>query len=473
MFAEYDRFDGLGLANLVKTGQVKSAELIQSMRARIDSVNPSLNAVVGLFESELEETTPLEGAFCGLPMLVKDLNLYVAGQVTANGSRSMRDLVADRDSFLVERYREAGMIIAGQTTSPEFGLAPTTESSLRGPTHNPWQRGISPGGSSGGAAAAVAAGIVPFAHASDGGGSIRIPASACGLFGLKPTRGRISQAPYLGEGWNGLSTSHVVTRTVRDSAALLDISHGAALGDPYAAPAVVGSFLGASQREPGQLRIGFNTENPIGLPMHEDCREAVLDAVRLCESLGHIVQETGPDYDHIALSSSSYGIIGPHVLATVREIEARLGRPTEPDELEDFTHLMLDTAKGQSAVDYVDAQRTMHRITREIAPFWQQYDAYLTPTLGMPPQPHGSLLYRDGADYAEFGTKMVSYVPFTTLANLTGQPAMSVPLFWNAEGLPIGVMFTGAFGAEDTLFSLAAQLEVARPWFDRRPISFD
>jgi Asp-tRNA(Asn)/Glu-tRNA(Gln) amidotransferase A subunit family amidase len=469
MFAEYDRLDGLALAEMVKTSQISSAELVAEMRARFEAKNPAINAVVRLFENELASPAPTQGAFAGLPMLVKDLNLYVEGQVTANGSRSMRSLVADRDSALVQRYRKAGLIIAGQTNSPEFGLSPTTEPLLNGPTHNPWKRGLSSGGSSGGASAAIAAGIVPFAHASDGGGSIRIPAAACGLFGLKPSRGRISPAPYLGEGWNGLSTSHVITRSVRDSAALLDISHGYELGDPYAAPHVRGSFLEASERIPRTLSVAFSTANPLGLPLDEDCVAAVLDAARLCESLGHVVEEASPDYEPAALSAASYGIIGPHIVATLREIEARLDRPVEADELEDITRMMRETSLAQSAADYVDAQRSMHRLTRELAAFWQGYDVYLTPTLGQPPQPHDTLLYRDGMDYLEYGTRMATYVPFTTLANVTGQPSMSVPLFWNGEEIPIGVMFTGAYGSEATLYGLAGQLETARPWFDRRP----
>jgi amidase len=438
------------------------------MRTRVAARNPEINAVVRLFENELEKAPQSEGVFAGLPMLLKDLNIYVEGQITANGSRSMRGFVADRDSALVRRYRKAGLIIAGQTNSPEFGLSPTTEPLLNGPTHNPWKRGLSSGGSSGGASAAVAAGIVPFAHASDGGGSIRIPAAACGLFGLKPSRGRISPAPHLGEGWNGLSTSHVVTRSVRDSAALLDISHGYELGDPYAAPNVEGTFLEASERNPRPLRVAFTTANPLGLPLHEDCKAAVLDAARLCESLGHVVEEASPDYDPGALSAASYGIIGPHIVATLREIEARLGRPAEDDELEDITRMMREASQAQSAADYVDAQRSMHRLTRELAAFWQGYDVYLTPTLGEPPQPHDTLLYKEGMDYVEYGTRMATYVPFTTLANVTGQPSMSVPLFWNDEEIPVGVMFTGAYGAEVTLYGLAGQLAAARPCFDRR-----
>jgi len=469
MFNEYDQFDGLGLAELIERGKVSRAEVLAEMRDRVEARNPAINAVVQLFESELECGPSGDGPLAGLPMLVKDLNIYVKGQVTANGSRLMKTIVADRDSALVRRYRQAGMVIAGQTNSPEFGLAATTEPRLNGPTHNPWRHGFSSGGSSGGASAAVAAGIVPFAHGSDGGGSIRIPAAACGLFGMKPSRGRVSPAPHAGEGWNGLSTHHVISRSVRDSAALLDVSHGYEPGDPYAAPAVAGTFLESTRREPGRLRIAFTTANPPGMPVHEDCVAAVERAARLCESLGHVVEDAQPEYDHAAASAAIYGIVCPHVEETLLEIEQKLGRPVKDDELEDFTRTMRGIAQQQSAVDYVASQRSMHRIARAIAPFWDRYDAYLTPTLGLPPQPHGTLVFATGTDFEQYGVLMATYVPFSNLANLTGNPSMSVPLHWNSDGLPIGVMFTGAYGNESGLFALAAQLEAAEPWFDKRP----
>jgi Asp-tRNA(Asn)/Glu-tRNA(Gln) amidotransferase A subunit family amidase len=469
VFEEYDRYDGLGLAELIARGELSREELLGEMRTRVAERNPALNAIVELYEDELDRKPSGEGPLAGLPMFLKDLNVYARGHVTANGCRALKHQVADRDSALVRRYREAGLVIAGRTNSPEFGLAPTTEPLLNGPTHNPWRAGVSSGGSSGGASAAVAAGIVPFAHASDGGGSIRIPASACGLFGIKPTRGRVSAAPHAGEGWNGLSLHHVVSRSVRDSAVLLDIAHGAEPGDPYAAPSVEGSFFDATQRAPGTLRIAFSSANPRGLPVHADCEAAISEAARLCESLGHQVEEAWPDYDHDALAGASYGIIGPHIEATIQEIEAKLERPVKDDELEHITSMMRVVAQQQSASEYVAAVRTMHRISREIALFWQRYDVLLTPTLGLPPQPHGRLGFDEGDDYEAFGELMATYVPFSNAANLTGQPSMSVPLHWNEDGLPIGAMFTGAFGDEARLFSLAAQLEEAAPWFDRRP----
>ncbi len=469
MFKEYSQYDGLGLAELIRKGDIKSTEVIAEMRSRCERLNPDLNAVIQFFEDELNSSHTQNAPFSGLPMLIKDLNLYVKGQITTNGSRLMKGIVAEHDSALVKRYRDAGMVIAGQTNSPEFGLSPTTEPTLNGPTHNPWKQGVSPGGSSGGAAAAVAAGIVPFANASDGGGSIRIPASACGLFGLKPTRGRISSAPFLGEGWNGMSTHHAITRSVRDSAALLDISQGYVAGDPYSAPALARSFLEEQEREPGQLRIAFNTENPLGLPVDEDCVAAVKHAASLCESLGHIVEEARPEYDPIELSMTMYGVIGPHVLATVRELELKLGRSARDNELEDLTQLMIATASEQTAEDYVKAQRAMHRLSRQLAPFWHSYDLYLTPVLGQPPQTHGKLLYQSSDNYEEYGIQMATYSPFAGMANITGQPSMSVPLFWNKEQLPVGTLFTGAYGDEATLFRLAKQLEKAQPWFDKRP----
>lgn len=469
MFEDYDRYDGLGLAELIAAGEITSGEVIAEMRSRVEARNPDLNAIIELYEDELEAGPQASGPFAGLPMFVKDLNLYVKGHVTANGCRAMKDVVADRDSALVRRYREAGMLIAGRTNSPEFGLAPTTEPALNGPTHNPWRAGHSSGGSSGGASAAVAAGIVPFAHASDGGGSIRIPAAACGLFGMKPTRGRVSPAPHSGEGWNGLAMHHVVSRSVRDSAALLDLSHGAEPGDPYAAPAVSDTFLSATAHDPARLRIAFSAANPLGLSVHADCEAAVAHAAKLCASLGHEVEQARPEYDHGAIAAANYGIVGPHVEATIREIEERIGRPVKDDELEDITRMMRALAQTQTAADYVASQRSMHRIARDLAPFWERYDVFVTPTLGLPPQPHDTLLFSEGADYEAYGTLMSTYVPFSNVANLTGQPSMSVPLHWNGDDLPIGVMFTGRFGDERSLYALAAQLEREAPWFDRRP----
>lgn len=469
MIEEYGSYDGIGLAELIARGEINSREVVASMLERIGQLNPRVNAVVELYDAELEKPVAGQGPLAGLPMLMKDLIVCVQGQVTANGSRLMRDMRAPADSTLVRRYRAAGMLIAGRTNSPEFGLSASTEPVLNGPTQNPWRPGYSPGGSSGGAAAAVAAGMVPFAHASDGGGSIRIPASACGLFGLKPTRGRVSPAPFLGEGWNGLSVHHVISRSVRDSAALLDVSHGYVPGDPYAAPAVDRPFLEETRRDPGRLRIGFCDHNPLGLPVAPECVDAVRHAARLCESLGHEVEEGLPDYDPAALSGASHLIVGAHVRATVLDTERRRGRAADDDELEPMARLMIGRADTQSAADYVEAQRTMHRLARDIARFWSRYDLWLTPTLGQTPQPLGTIVYREEMSFEDFGLKMATYVPFLGLANATGQPSMSVPLYWSADQLPVGVTFTGAFGDEARMYALAAQLERAQPWFERVP----
>jgi len=476
---DYEEHDGLALAELLRTGQVCQKELFETFLHRFEERNPRLNAVIEIFEEEMAEAlsresrqhpgSPVSQPFAGLPMLMKDLNVFVKGRVTSHGSAFFDGTPAAFDSVLTQRYREAGLVIAGRTTSPECGLSATTESKLYGATHNPWQQGISPGGSSGGAAAAVASGIVPFAHASDGGGSIRIPASACGLFGLKPTRGRIPYAPALGEGWNGMATMHVVTRSVRDSAALLDISHGYVAGDPYAAPHVGRPFLEEVTTEPRCLRIAFTTRSPLGLDLHPDCVAAVEHAAKLCAQLGHEIKEAMPVYDHALMSQHSSVVIQSHLLATLRAREQELGRAARDGELEAITLDMLEGAKALSAVDYAESQRAIHRISRELSSFWNEYDLYLTPTLGLPPLPHGEALFKAGDRIEDYGLKMATYTPFASLANVTGQPSMSVPLFWNQDDLPIGSCFTGAFGDEASLFQLAGQLEEQSPWFDRRP----
>ncbi len=476
IFKEYENYDGLGLAKLIKNGEMSSKEIVEAALDRISRHDPLINAVIHLWEDEIEqglESFSADTPFAGLPMLLKDLNIYVKDKVTTNGSKIYKDAFSDFDSVLVKRYRQAGLIIAGQTKSPEFGLAPTTEPLLYGPTHNPWKSGYSSGGSSGGASAAVAAGMVPFAHASDGGGSIRIPAAACGLFGFKPTRGHIPFSPALGEGWNGLATMHAITRSVRDSAALLDISHGYVKGDPYSAPHVDRPFLESLALDPGKLRVAYSVHSPIGLNVHADCVEAVQRAAKQCEELGHMVEEAAPEYDSATLSGSSYTIIASHVHASIKDREQALGSPFDENALEPITMVLLEISRSSGSEDYALAQRTLHRISRQIAAFWDKYDIYLTPTLGLPPQPLGETILRQGDNFEEYGVKMATYAPFTSLANGTGQPSMSVPLYWNDENLPIGVCFTGAFGHDATLFQLARQLEEASPWFDKRPDRMD
>jgi Asp-tRNA(Asn)/Glu-tRNA(Gln) amidotransferase A subunit family amidase len=408
-----------------------------------------------------------DGPFQGVPYLLKDLGIALDGTVTTQGSLFFRTAIYDYDSTLVRRYKNAGLVIFGKTHSPEFGGTPSSESRLFGATHNPWKLDLSAGGSSGGAAAAVAAGIVPAAHGSDGGGSIRIPASACGLFGLKPTRGRVPMGPKVYETRNGLSVMHAVSRSVRDSAALLDVSQGPAPGDAYSAPGAMRPYAEEVRRSPGKLRIALMTRPILQIPVAPECVEAAENAGRLCESLGHQVEVATPILDGRALYDA-LGISSNVVVAeNVEAREAALGRSVAPGELESITWQAREAGRSASAVNYSRARTTLHRASRTLASFMQEYDAVLSPTMALVPPKLGVLSLSQ--DYEDFMLVAAAASAFTALYNMTGQPAMSVPLHQTDHGIPVGVMFAGRFGDEAALFRLAAQLERATPWFDRVP----
>ena len=468
---DYEDFDGLGLAELVRSGQVSAAELLAAALQRTEARDPALNAVVTRLDdaarASLAAGAP-SGPFAGVPFLVKELLAGVAGAATTNASRLFASAVAASDTELVARYRRAGLVIFGKTNSPEFGLLPVSESALYGTTRNPWDLALSPGGSSGGSAAAVAAGIVPAAHATDGGGSIRIPASCCGLFGLKPTRARISFGPEVGEGLSGLSVQHVVSRSVRDSAALLDATAGPAPGDPYSAPAPERPFLQETTAEPGKLRIGFARAAPIGVPIAPECVAAVEDAARLCESLGHHVEEASPDCDWPALERGFSTVFGAHAMANIAR--ATGGPLPARDQVEPMTYAIAERARSLSAADFILALHGLSRQTRAIARFFTRHDVWLTPTLAGPPLPIGHFSSRPPTAEA-WAKGFTDYCPFTYPFNVTGQPAASLPLSWSDAGLPIGCQIAGRFGDEAALVRLSAQLERARPWFGRRPPS--
>jgi Asp-tRNA(Asn)/Glu-tRNA(Gln) amidotransferase A subunit family amidase len=470
-FDDYVQRDALGLAELVASGEVAPAELLETAIARAEAVNSTLNAIVlehfDRARAAVAAGLP-NGPFRGVPWLLKDLHLLLEGTVTSYGSIPWRNFVAPHDSTLVDRYEAAGLVIFGKTASPEFGGTATTESKLWGATRNPWKLAHTPGGSSGGSAAAVAAGILPAANASDGGGSIRIPASCCGLFGLKPTRARVPLGPHRFEGASGLSVVHAVTRSVRDSAALLDVSHGAAPYDPYAAPPVERPYLEEVGRAPGKLRIGWVQQPVTRTPVHPECAKAAVDAAKLCESLGHSVEEAAfavdprPYYEAIGVNSAV------HTTRTVRAREAELGRAIREDELESLTWARLARAEQMSAIAMADARATFHSTGEVLAAMMQRYDVLLTPTQAAPPAKLG-VMNLSNPDEAAFTAAAIDASTFTQLYNVTGQPAMSLPLHWTPDGLPVGVMFAAAFGREDVLFRLAAQVEQERPWFDRRP----
>jgi Asp-tRNA(Asn)/Glu-tRNA(Gln) amidotransferase A subunit family amidase len=468
---EYVRYDGLGLAELVRKREVQPSELLDLALGISRDVNPGLNALILFREAaaRAELASLPDGPFRGVPFPIKDLHLQIAGEVTTNGCRLFQDARAAADSTLIARYRAAGLVMFARSTSPEFGLTLSTESALWGATRNPWDRSRMAGGSSGGAAAAVAAGIAPLANASDGGGSIRIPASACGLFGLKPTRIRTPLGPWRSESWSGLSSIHAITRSVRDSAALLDATAGPELGDPYCAPAPLRPYLEEVGRPPGRLRIAVWRSPASGAVVEPECLDALDAAAKLCVELGHDVGEASPPHDARALTAAMGAIVGAATRVALEARAAELGRPLAEGDVEPVTWVMVEGALRTTGLEMVRARDAVLRASRDMARFQEAWDVILSPTLARAPLPLGvcALSRRDTAEYFR---EIATVSPFTALANMTGQPAMSVPLHWSDAGLPIGVMFAGRFGDEATLFRLAAQLEQARPWAARRPV---
>jgi len=463
-FEEYRRQDAIGLAELVARGEVSAGELLDLAAARMAEVNPKINAVVQDLTGRGRAETPAAGPLAGVPFLLKDLGVALEGTPTTRGSRVFAKSAAAADSALTALYKSAGLTIMGRTNTPEFGLWPVTESELLGPCRNPWDLSRTSGGSSGGAAAAVAAGIVPAAHASDGGGSIRIPASCCGLFGLKPSRGRVSFAP-AGEGWGGASVNHAVTRSVRDSARLLDIACRPQPGDPYFLARPEMPFAEAALREPGRLRIAFTTAALQSSALDSECEAAVIDAARLCENLGHAVEAAKVPGDVAAMREAAGVVIAASVAADLDAEAERRGRAIDEDEVEPLTWANYRRGQKLAAPAYVRAIATIHAYGRAVAQLFETYDVLLLSTLGRPAIPIG-WLFEDRERIAE---RVFSFMPNTQPFNNTGQPAMTVPLAWSHDGLPIGVQFVGRMGEEAKLLQLAAQLEQARPWFDRTP----
>ena len=468
---EVASLDATAQAELVRQKKVQAIELVEAAIERIEQLNPTLNAVVTpMYEEARRAATGQlpDGPFAGVPFLLKDLLASYAGVRMTSGSAFLRDFVPPHDSELVARLKRAGLIIVGKTNTPEFGILPTTEPQLFGPSRNPWDKTRTTGGSSGGSAAAVAAGIVPMAHANDGGGSIRIPASCCGLFGLKPTRARNPLGPDFGDMFSGLVAEHAVTRSVRDSAALLDTTSGPEAGDPYWAPPPARPFLQEVGADPGRLRIAVTMAAPTGVPVHDDCVSAVRDAAALCAELGHEVVEVAPSVDGERLVQSFMALWSAGCTWTI-DVAARVtGRTPTPEQFEPLTWGLYQMGAQQSGSSYLLALQHLQMVSREIARFFLDYDVWLTPTLGEPPVPLGT--FDSPPEHPMRGmARAAAFVPFTPICNITGQPAMSMPLYWNADGLPVGTHFVGRFGDEATLFRLAAQLEAARPWAGRLP----
>jgi amidase len=471
---EYASYDGLGLAQLVARKELKSEELLAAALAAIEKVNPKLNAVLQTFpsqaEAEIRNGLP-QGPFTGVPFLIKELVLH-AKQVRCDmGSKLAQGYVAQADTELMARFRRAGLVLAGTTQTPELGYNPTTETVLFGPVHNPWDLTRSAGGSSGGSSAAVAAGIVPLAHANDGGGSIRIPASCNGLVGLKPSRDRVPTGPDYGDPLCGLACEFVVTRSVRDAATLFDMVSGADVGAPGlpVPPArPYGEEVGA---QPGKLRIAWTTTPASGAKIAPECETAVHETVRLLQDLGHTLIEDRPRYDWDAFLENVHVIWTAYTTFAVDDLVKSLGRKPSLDNLEAVTLACYEDGKRYTAADLLNAMAHGNLLSRQVGAFFQNIDVLVTPTLAQLPAPLGELNQnRKDMTAMEWTRQVFTYVPFTPLFNSTGQPAISLPLHWSATGLPVGVQCVGRFGDEATLFRLASQLEQARPWAGKRPL---
>jgi amidase/6-aminohexanoate-cyclic-dimer hydrolase len=471
-FQEYESYDMLGLAQLVRERAVSAGEVLSAALDRIARLNPRFNAVTFVLEDparrQIAGGLPA-GPLSGVPYLMKDLYQLYAGAPVSNGSRLFDGFVADHDSTLVERLKAAGIVIVGRSNTPEFGLNATTEPSRFGPTRNPWKPTHSAGGSSGGASAAVAAGMVPAAHATDGGGSIRIPASHCGLFGLKATRGRNPAGPDVGEGWSGLAVGHAVTHSVRDSAALLDATSGPAPGDPYWAPPRKRPFVEEVGADPGRLRIALNVEHPAGGKVSSETRGAAEVAAKLLEGLGHHVEPAAPALDFEAALRAIRTIIAANLAAAIGYRLASLGRKKlAPGDVENITALWAEEGRRLTAADYAGAITTVHGIGRRFGAFFQHHDVLLSPVVAGPPVPLGTFDMMS-KDLDAYFAKLFDYVCFTGQFNFSGGPAASVPFHWTTEGLPVGVHIGADLGNEAVLFRLASQIEAVRPWRDRRP----
>lgn len=487
--SEYDRHDATGLAELVRDKKVSAAELLEEAISRAEAVASKLNAIGTPMHAiaRARASQALAGPFAGVPFLIKDIAQDYAGVRSTSGSRALAGYLPKVHSRVVERFLEAGLVVFGKTNTPELALKGITESALFGPTRNPYDLARTPGGSSGGAAAMVAARVVPMAGASDGGGSIRIPASFCGLFGLKPSRGLVDNGPALGEVWEGASSEHVLSLSVRDSARALDCLAGDGVGAPFRVASRPGSYEREASQAPGKLRVGFTTRSPLGTPVDAECVRAVTETAKLLERLGHHVDEKQPEVDGLALARSFMTMYFGQVAANVAAAKKLTGASERDFELD--TRALALLGRSISAGDYVTAHWTWNDFARALGRFHERHDLFLSPTVAMPPAKIGELelpaaqrvllrgVLKIGAGKAliksgivdQLATENLKRTPFTQLSNLTGTPSMSVPLHWGAGGLPVGVQFVARFGEEAMLLRLATQLERERPWKDRRP----
>ncbi|WP_079505168.1 amidase family protein [Mesobacillus jeotgali] len=491
----YKDYDGLGLAELVKRKEVQPIELIEEAIRITDGLNPKLNAVINKMYEQARKTAgqQMTGAFAGVPMFLKDISQEIEGEPITAGSRAFLNYRAKADSEYARRLRRTGVVFLGQTNVPEFALVAVTEPAHYGPTRNPWNLDRTPGGSSGGSAAAVASGIVPIAGANDGGGSIRIPAAYCGLFGLKPTRGRTPVGPNSGRAWQGASAEHVLSRSVRDSAAMLDALQGHEKAGAFSAVPFQGSYLtAASIPLSKKLRIAFSVKSPIGTEVDADCREGVLKTVRLLESMGHHVEEADAPVDGHKIAKSYLTMYFGETAALLASLEEVLGQKTAASDVEPTTWLLGLLGKATSAEEFVLSLREWDRAALQMETFHETYDFYITPTTAYPPARIGELepsssekflistvgklgiggVLKKAGIVDQIAQKNLARTPFTQLANLTGQPAMSLPLHHTSDGLPVGVQVMAARGREDLLLQLAGELEQSEHWIDvkRNPL---
>ncbi len=464
-----DRLDATAIAQKIRAGECTAKEVLEITLNKISAYNPALNAIVTpLYDQALkaiEDGLP-DGPFSGVPFVIKDLVVSVAGVPSTAASRLCVNNIPLVDSEIVARHRRAGLVIVGKTNSSEFGLATATEPDLFGPTKNPWNPDHSPGGSSGGSAAAVASGIVPMGHATDGGGSIRIPAACCGLFGLKPTKARITAGPEGGEALAGMAMQHCVSWSVRDSAALLDATAGPLPGDPYYPPAPKGTYLDASKTDPGSLKIAFSTTAPNGAIIDDESAKATRDMASLCESLGHEVEEKSPRFDIETVQNGFLMVFQANTMANISRMNG--GKLPKAGMIESLSMAVAERGMAMSATQYIHSIQALHRETRNIAAFYSQYDLWLTPTLATP-APLTGYFKSDESDVDKWLEQILAFSPFTFLCNVTGQPAMTIPSGLTKDNLPVGSHFAAPYGAEEMLFSLAGQLERACPWNDQRP----
>lgn len=498
-FDDYDQHDASSLAALVRAGEVSPEDLMAAAQQRIQRHNPALNAVIGQHDDWARQElarrrsagTERKGVFAGVPVLVKDLLATVEGLPTWYGNRLLQASLppAAADSEFIRRLRNSGAVIIGKTNTPEFGLLPFTEPETTGPSRNPWNPAHISGGSSGGSAAAVAAGFVPLATGGDGGGSIRIPASCCGVFGLKPTRGRVPTGPVLSELWSGFAIEHGLTRSVRDSAALLDVVAGIDAGAPYAAPPQARPFVDEVATSPGRLRIGVSTEPWLGKSVDPDCLKAVEHTRGLLRSLGHELVELRLPIQGEVFAEDFLIVLAANLRGEIEAIAKLLKRRPHHRDYEAATWSLAMMGRAYTAAELIGAQQRLQGLSRQIGQLFETVDMLLTPTLASPPPLVGALqptaaerlqlrisntlnlawLPRALGAMQQMAEKVFGFIPYTPIFNTTGQPAMSVPLYWNAAGLPIGVQFVGRFGDEAGLFRLAGQLEQAQPWAQRRP----